>query len=259
MIYIGYNTLMFQGEILNWALGVSKDKLQHLYKNNIIINSNLYGNLTNYSIPSDTKNLINNIKDNSLCWIFENNSNFNNFSCFQLSTNVTNYGLDVIITYYIDMLKHLYRLEDYKIEYANNNSLYYLNIYYGNNLYYAYFPDDSEELEEYINSNPFNIINDEYFYNINILTENVIKPAYLQMFSKIYDDIKDLFDNLDDYILYLLYFYYIVLLIYFIIYIPSDIYKKNNDINKTKKMLNIIPKNNLYDIFKNDSNIELNQ
>ena len=256
LLYIGYNTLLYQNELLSGLYEKNKNYLNGLYKTNVLYNSYIFGNISENSFPSETKKLINNIRDNSLCYLLENYSD-NNFSCYQLSTNVTNYGLDIIITYYIDTLKYLYQLEDYKIEYANNNSFYYLNIYYGTNLYYAYYPTDSQQIENYVNNNPFNMVNDNYFYDLNILTEQIIKPAFSLIFQKIKDDIKNLFDKLNHYLKYLLNFFYILISIYFIFYIPSFIYDLNNDINKTKKMLNIIPKEILCDLIKNEMNKDI--
>jgi hypothetical protein len=256
LLYIGYNTLLYQNELLSGLYEKNKNYLNGLYKTNVLYNSYIFGNISENSFPSETKKLINNIRDNSLCYLLENYS-ANNFSCYQLSTNVTNYGLDIIITYYIDTLKYLYQLEDYKIEYANNNSFYYLNIYYGTNLYYAYYPTDSQQIENYVNNNPFNMVNDNYFYDLNILTEQIIKPAFSLIFQKIKDDIKNLFDKLNHYLKYLLNFYYILISIYFIFYIPSFIYDLNNDINKTKKLLNIIPKEILCDLIKNEINKDI--
>ena len=254
LLYIGYNTLMLQSDVLNKVNEINKIYLKELYKTNIILNSYIFGNISQNSVPYVTKKLINNIRDNSLCYLLDEYANRSNIYCYQLSTNVTNFGLDIIITYYIDTLKYLYQLEDYKIEYAINNNLNYLNIYYGTNLYYAYYPNDPEQIENYVNNNPFNVINDKYFYDLNILTEEVIKPAFLLVFIKFRDDIIDLFDKLNMYLKYLLNFYYILSLIYFIFYIPPYVFKINNDINKTKKMLNIIPKEILCDLLKKEYN-----
>ena len=129
----------------------------------------------------------------------------------------------------------------------------YYELYYGNYIYdlykESYFVEDEED---YNNNNPFNYLNSEEMKTINVINEYILKESFTKISNFLADDIHDLFNHIKVFIIMILITFYIIFFLFFLFFYLPDIFKKNKEITKTRTMLNIIPKDLLYNILLNE-------
>ena len=124
----------------------------------------------------------------------------------------------------------------------------YNEVFYPSDIINQLYPNDTNLYNDYINLNPFLILNSYKYHNLNILVENLIQNSsgYLSDFLK--EKMINVINSTQNQII----FFHIIfeLLIIFAIYFffLPNILKKNDEIREEKNMLKIIPKNELEQI-----------
>ena len=185
-----------------------------------------------------------------------------NFTCEDFASNVSNYGLLSLSSYYTDTLFYIYSKITYQWNFVENYYNFTFNeIIYNSdedNEYYLNYvlPSNSDDIELYQNINPFQIYNDNHLKDLTIVIIYIYKPSFESLIVSIQNVIKAIYDHIYNYILISNIGYYIVLIWFYFIYLLPYIIKKNIELNKNRKMLNIIPKEILFEIInKEKSNI----
>ena len=219
------------------------------------------GNISKYGLSKEAYDKYFTIDSDSLCEYFYNNSLLSNFTCEDFASNVSNYGLLSLSSYYTDTLFYIYSKITYQWNFIENynytfNEIIYNsdddNEYYFNNVQ----PSNSDEIEFYQTINPFQIYNDNHLKDLTIVIIYIYKPSFESLIISIQNVIEDIYDHIYNYILISNIGYYIVLIWFYFIYLLPYIIKKNIELNKNRKMLNIIPKEILFEIInKEKSNI----
>ena len=110
------------------------------------------------------------------------------------------------------------------------------------------YPHDTNLYNDYINLNPFLILNSYKYHNLNILVEDLIQNSFGYLSDFLKEKMINVINSTQNQII----FFHIIfeLLIIFAIYFffLPNILKKNDEIREEKNMLKIIPKNELEQI-----------
>ena len=218
------------------------------------------GNISKYGLAKEAYNKYFTIDSDSLCEYFNNNSLLSNLTCDDFASNVSNYGLLSLSSYYTDTLFYIYSKIIYQWNFVENFNFTFNEIVYNidNNDYYLnnVQPQNSDEIEFYQNLNPFQIYNDHHLKDLTIVIVYIYKPSFESLISSIKNVIENIYVKIYDYILISNIGYYIVLVWFYFIYLLPYLIKKNIELNKNRKMLTIIPKEILFEIInKEKSNI----
>ena len=118
-------------------------------------------------------------------------------------------------------------------------------IYYGTYLYDILITIYKDDLDDYYAKIPFHLINDENLKAIAILNE-LLKMSMKELINTLRGDIFKIYDRMLTVIIICLIIFFFGIGIYFLVFQILDIYKKNQLINTTRRMLRIIPKDILY-------------
>ena len=212
----------------------------------------IYGNITKYDLPGNTSNIIINNLTSDLCYYYDKINNLSDIECNQLANNIAFYGLMPIYGYYIKVIVEI-AFEYYeKITTALNKSYIYFDFAYGTSFYKELYPSNVD-LIEYNELNCFLIYDDFRYRNINLLVVNILIPFYQSLmkilfnnFEKYYQDMYDI-NSIGNTI------FICLVLLYYLFKIFPLIYSENKDINKTRTILSVIPKNVIYEIIKNEN------
>ena len=162
------------------------------------------------------------------------------------------HGISNVLIYYSQnlqsmlkkVLKYIYISDLY--DYGN------FELYYGDDFYEILLSFYSSDLDHYYKTIPFNLLNDEEMKTLTILNENVFKIGSKELIQTLRDDIYKLFDHVFSNIIISLVLFFLGFGIYFFIFQIGDIYKKNQLINTTRRMLRIIPKHILYKLISGE-------
>jgi len=257
-IYAVYNTYIMTNEYLSDADHDYKQDLAKFFDITLNWKHKIYYNVTNHKLLSKSKKIFETIEHGSLCYIMEEYSKEYNFPCEELANNVTNYGFDAICVYYIQNLMYLFDLITNKIQIAIAHQYYYYELLYPSNTYYYIYSQYSMILDDYKEKNPFLVLNDNKTLHLTILNNEVFKPISFKILDTLNEDIKILFDHIEQY-LFLTIYIYVIFIIIILLYIPMNSYKNNKEINMTRNMLKIIPQEVLLDIFKEEEKELINK
>ena len=220
------------------------------------LENDIYGNITERGLPGNASLIIINNLTSGLCDYFDGLFNLTNLTCFDLGENIIDYGIIPIYTYYIKVIFQL--LYDYNdiFNYILQKGYIYMDFAYGTDLYNESIPKDLEDEEDYLNSNPFLIVNTKGFRDITLIIVNVLVPMYQSIINILFQSFENFYQNNHDFIfIMMVIFYGIIILVYFFHTFPM-IYNENKDINKTRAILGVIPKNVLYEIIKSEDELK---
>ncbi len=225
----------FKNDIINAYFNISKTYIS------------LFGNVTENGLPKLIKNKYFYIEINSLCGYFSDFLTNYSIECDNFSSNITKQGLALLYSYSMNSVYYLFNAIEEKISYTIRNNLSYNELYYGTSNY---------SIVGNIEDNPFLLFNDEIFKNLTISIIYIINPVISDLIQTVSEECETLFSKIKKNIIIVNVLFFIVLFFYYLCYILPFIIKKNMDLNKTRKMLGIIPKDIFVDILNNEKKIE---
>ena len=208
-------------------------------------------NISNTELTSELEQIYKKLEQKSFCDFFNESMNKYNLTCEKFAHNVTHYGLSTIISYYIDSIYLLIPLFVYATNNASISKFTYNELIYGTEEYEKLIPKDENERKEYEKGNPFNLFNNDICKDLQIQLVFVLGNAFSNITNEFDDSIEKSFKNIKINIKIFSVVFYIIIAIYYLFYLIQYIFKKNNDINKVRTMLNIIPSNILLEIIAN--------
>ena len=208
-------------------------------------------NISNTKLTSELENIYKKLEQKNFCDFFDESMNKYNITCEKFAHNVTHYGLSTIISYYIDSIYLLIPLFVYATNNASISKFTYNELIYGTEEYEKLIPKDENERKEYENGNPFNLFNNDVCKDLQIQLVFVLGNAFSNITNEFDESIEKSFKNIKINIKIFSVVFYIIIAIYYLLYLIQFILKKNNDINKVRTMLNIIPSNILLEIISN--------
>jgi hypothetical protein len=143
---------------------------------------------------------------------------------------------------------HLYHKSLKNLNIAFEKGFLYSELFYGTKLYVNYTPSDESIIEEYNSLDPFELFNSDIMNHLIILNDNVFKYCIRDATNIVTNDINNIGHHIEILLKCLIILYVTLFLLFNCFYVIPNIIKKNNNINKKRKMLLIIPKNVLLDI-----------
>ena len=200
--------------------------------------ANIYLDIYRPGFPSNFITKDAKIKKNTPC-DFQLYDYFKSFEeCDEFQSNSTKYGLDLLASYFIEEIRFVDQIRrglTHNMQNRNNLTL------EGTQIYFDKWPNEKSELELYIKNDPITLFNLDIVRNLNVYYRNYMIPLYtLIRFLTI--------DCIDEYLKKIKFMFLIVfeiflgsLFFFFISYYFFFISRLNLMINKTKKMLNLIP------------------
>lgn len=199
--------------------------------------------------------IINNLTS-GLCDYYDNLYNLSNLTCYDLGENVVDYGIIPIYTYYIKIIfQLLYDFNDI-INYIIAKGYIYSDFAYGTELYNDKIPDNVENEEDYLNSNPFLIVNSKGFRDITLIIVNILVPMYQSIIKILFESFDNYYQDNHNFIFIMMVIFYSIIILVYVFHTCPMIYNENKDINKTRSILGVIPKNVLYEIIKNEDELK---
>ena len=234
------------------------EELPHSFKINGNINQQISNHIQKYDLPKKSKNKYQALKEGSLCIYYENyTSNFQiETKCENFANNISNYGLDSVKDFMIHSLLEFKEEITYLFAYSLSKGYIYNEIIYGTEEYFKSFPTDEKIYEDYINHNPFNILNSDKMKDFSVLYQYVYSQSASELTKIIKNDIISLFDDYNKFIQYFELSYFILVFLFIFLFLIPNLYYWNNDINKSRRMLRIIPKDVLLELLTNSESEE---
>ena len=258
-----YNFLTLRHYILYSYLynQITRSQFQYNYENTFSFLShhilNLTRNITKYGLPSDSKKKFVEMDKGSFCYFYNMSMDSNiNLLCEEFSNNITSYGFSAMLTQFINDMFYLANKFIEELDIIKNKNYSYNELLYGvdQNIPYKYlYPNDTDKLEDYLKHNPFNLFNDGVNKNLTFIILYVFRSCFENIINNLNENVIDLFRKLKLYFIILCVLFCIFVLVFYMGYILYFSCKRNSDLNKNKKMLNIIPKKIILQILKNES------
>ena len=200
-----------------------------------------------YKFPGNTSSILSQYSSESYCKFLYNFSQLNNISCEKFADNISNFGLPTIQAYFFNnIIQAAYSLKSLIEESINNGNFYY-DYYYGTPLYVNIYDD-----KEYAIKNPFLMINNEGMKDSNIIMTTLIYPKFQNLIVIIYENMSEYTKKLKNLTIIFIVIYACVIILTYIFCIFPLIFKENEDLNKTKTVLKVIPRIILNDIIKTE-------
>ena len=200
-----------------------------------------------YNFPGNTSSILNNYSSESYCKFFTNFSILNNISCGKFADNISNFGLPTIEAYFFKNIIQAANLLKSLLEESINNGNIYYDYYYGTPFYVNIYDD-----KEYAIKNPFSIINNEGVKDCNVIMTTLMYPMFQSLVLILNENITKYKINLKNFIIIFIVIYSCKIIFSYVIFIFPNIIKENEDLNKTKTVLRVIPKIVLNDIIKSE-------
>ena len=226
--------------------------LPTFYTSSSTFSSLIYGNITEHGLPEKSYNKYQEFNVKNLC-VYLNEIELNYTDCNSIGNNISLYGMDSLQNYFLQNIVILASKMNILLIVNNMFNFEYNEIYYGTEKYNAKLLLQSNNADYEI-FNPFYLLNDEIMKTLTILNDDIINNAFNEISNEIINDIFEIFKFIDKIILYFTYVYIIYICLLVIFYFFYDIISKNKEINLSRKMLDIIPKQIFFDIL----NCEIN-
>ena len=220
------------------------------------LENDIYGNISERGLPGNASLIITNNLTSGLCDYFDKLYNLSNLTCFDLGEKVIDYGIIPIYTYYIKIIFQL--LYDYNdvFNYIVKKGYIYMDFAYGTDLYNESIPKDLEDEEDYLNSNPFLIVNTKGFRDITLIIVNVLVPMYQSIINILFQSFDNFYQDNHNFIFIMMVIFYGIITFVYVFHTFPMIYNENKDINKTRAILGVIPKTVLYEIIKSEEELK---
>ena len=227
---------------------ILESELPNSFLKNKEIIEYLVGNITSNNVPNRLKKLFNETIDSSICSYMDNYASSFGITCDQVGNNVAIYGLYPVTIYIFQSMIELLKIINEVIKKGNEKNYVYSELFYGSQYYLNFYPENKSLWEEYEKLDPFNVINQPLMKNLTVLIENIFRPSAEAFLDFIDKDIENIMEDMEKIIIICLVCYYFILILIFSLYIIPDIFSKNIEINKKRKMLILIPKDILPEI-----------
>ena len=238
-------------QVIPTILGIAnilEKELPNAFIKNQEITEYFIGNITSNNIPNNFQKLFNQTIENSICSYLDEYSSKYGITCEQIGNNVGIYGLYPVSIYIFQSMIELFKIIKEIVRLGKEKNYSYTELFYGSDYYVNFYPENKSLWEEYEKLDPFNVINDPLMKNLTILIEYLFRPSAESFLDYMDNDIYNLMEDMGKIIIICFVCYYIILILIFGLYIIPDIFRKNIEINKKRKMLMLIPKDILPEI-----------
>ena len=254
-IYIIYFINISSNEELTYKLNLLNLLFSNIFGTHKEYKDKITNYIYKYGLSENSSRIFNEITEKSLCE-FISNVTVEFISCDQLSNNISNYGLDSLMVYYIDSLLNIKKNFEINLTIALESGFTYNELFYGTEKYNDYLPKEPEKLELYNQLNPFNTINSNIMKDLSIINDHIFKPAFKYFLDSLSLDIENILEKIQSVETVLLIIFFLIIVIFNFIYYFPFLLKKNKEIKQIRSMLLIIPKNILYKLLIDEDDNE---
>ena len=204
-------------------------------------------------LPSKFRNKYLEVTSNDLCryanhLFLINNKSFSNhiidmnYKCHNLTENSTQYGLNLLISYYLEEIRTQKNYFDKMINAANEKNYTYNNTLFESSQYNENENNIYINETEYKELDPFNIFNEEHVFQLSMIRRYFLLPIYNETLNDFYISIRDFWSTSYDIFLAVMVILLLLITTFYSAYWIPTIFSIDEDIYKTKNMLSIIPK-----------------
>ncbi len=242
MLLLFYPVILNDEQKLVKTSSIQND-IENAYYNISITYSRLFGNITKNDLSIEVKTKYKYIETNSLCDYFSDFLSNYSISCEDFSNNITTQGLALTYSYCMNSVYYLYNSINSQIKNVIENGYSYNELYYGTSNYSIIGPEEE---------NPFYLFNDEMFKNFTVIVGYLINSVFDDLIESVDKSLNNLFSTLKKNIIIINVIAFTFLALFYIFYIMPFCIQKNLLLNKTRKMLGIIPKDIFLEILHNE-------
>ena len=230
-------------------------KLDNIYdsrKENLV-----YINHNKYNLPKTFFLKYKNLKNSHPCDFKLEDIYFENEEeCIYFMSNSITYGMDILISYFIEEVRFFKELIFVYTDF--NNPINNLTLT-GTEKGKKNWPNKEPELSNYIKNDPINYFNMDYMKNMNIMFANIILNFDKILNNLMADSIRDYLKTIRvPYLISLIGYLCLCSALFLFIWLPF-VNNLNSIIYKTKKMLSIIPKEVLMSIGNIEKLLDINK
>ena len=254
-IFIIYESSYIQYLFLNDLSKELANNFKDIFEDNSILLNKIYLKVDNNFLSKSTKLFYKQIQKNSLCYYLDDLLENYKKKCEDFGFGIANFGLNSISMFIIHSVMTLYKSVLNIIDTSWRRGFLYSELFYNTPLYIDFSESiDESELEDFYDLDPFSLFNNDIMNDLIILNDYIFKESINDASKLIQNDLKNIRKLIGKVLIYLFIFYTCFFILFSICYIIPDIINKNNNINKRRKILMIIPKNILLDIINKNNN-----
>ena len=242
-LFLYFHPFIFEDTDLLSKIENIRYEIINIYYNISLTYNRLFGNITKHNFPQFIKDKYLYIEKSPLCdYISVFLTNYS-LDCIFFSSNITNQGLALVYSYLMNNLYYLFNIIEDRISDSINKGNSYNELYYGTDNYNNIGPEEE---------NPFLLFNDNVFKNFTVVIIYLVRPVIRDLIQSVTLGVNSLFSHLRKIIVIINVIAFGFLILFYIFYITPFVIQKNLQLNKTRKMLGIIPKDIFLEILNNE-------
>ena len=248
-MYIIYEYYFNEKPYLKERADILFDFVETGYTQNSEYLNDIHKSINSYGLPKKTKKQIEKIRFENICEYYTKMETVYNKSCLSFSDGILLKGFEPLSIYLVDTFIYYIKDINNSFEKAKLNNYIYNEYLYGTNEYQINLPKDKEDLKQYQEQNPINIVNDERLNNIIVLINEIYLPLMNEIAGTISSDITSFFDFFTYLIIAISNGFIVFIFGYLLFFVFPTLFSKNRGINKVRRMLEIIPKDIIFNLF----------
>ena len=253
-VFIIYQSAYMQFKFINQLSKDLNKTFYGIFEENSILLNKIYMKVDNNFLSSSTKLFYQKIQKNSLCYYLEEFLDNYGGQCEDFGFGIANFGLNSISMFIIHSIMTLYKSVMIKVDTYWERGFLYSELFYNTPLYIDFSQTiDESDLKDFYDLDPFSLFNTDIMNDLIILNDYIFKECLSDGSNLVKKDIENIGKLIEKYLIYLFVFYIILFVLFLLCYSIPDIISKNNNINKRRKILMIIPKHILLDIINKNN------
>ena len=202
-----------------------------------------------YGLPNNSKKQLDQARYHSICNYFRIMDVENGKNCNTFADGILLKGFEPLSIYFVDTFIYFIKELNKIFENAKIKNYIYSEYDYGTEDYEIFLPKDEEALKDYLNNNPIKILNERRMNDVFFLINEIYFPLMNDISESICNEVNNVFDNINSYIIASTIFVIFLILGFLTIIVVPFLVKQNNQINTIRKMLEIIPRDIIFNFF----------
>ena len=248
-MYILYESYIELDPFLNEKYNILLDFLHSGYSENSDYLNRIHKLIKKYGLPSKTQKKLDKIRYHNICDYFSQLVTMEGQNCETFADGILLKGFEPLSIYFVDAFIYYIKELNKIYEIAKIKNYTYNEYLYGTKEYENYLPKDEETLKDYFNNNPIKVINEKRMFEVIILIHEIYFPLMNDISNSISKDIFNVFNKSNSYIIACIIFFIFLILGFLLINVVPILVKQNNQINTIRKMLEIIPRDIIFNLF----------
>ena len=195
------------------------------------------------------KKIFDDLMNNNICEYLNKFSNIKNLPCESYGDGIPKFGIYASSIYSFQLILYLFYELDNLLDQIDKKGYKYNEVLQRSDIFNInFYPNDSSLWDEYKSLNPILLLNKKKTHDLVVLIQQLIQGASSYLSSYYKQRMNYIVDNIKiNIIVCQICFNFILFIAYYFFLIPR-ILRKNEEMMEERKMLNIIPKNELEQI-----------